>query len=347
LRALRGGAEGFAVNGQQVNRERRDASAARTRGVIGAASADAAGDFSRWGGFLNVAHTWGDRDPTSLENAFDFNGTELAAGVDYRFNQHFVLGAMLGYTKQALDFDASQSATAGSIDADGLSAQVYASGEWDGPYLSASVGTQRLTQDTERVIRYQLSAPVTTVDITAKGSTDSSALTGFVAAGWSFQQRAWAYEPFLRYAYRNTDIDAFRESSINNLTGAAAGLDLRYNERSIDSSTAAVGFKVQYAWTPSFGVLVPYAQAEYRREFADEALQSQASFSVLDGAAGNPAASLINWSGDQPDTSYYLATLGASVVFKGGLQAFLQVQSLQGFDYSNVALATAGIRGEF
>ncbi|MBC7984619.1 MAG: hypothetical protein H7Y02_12275, partial [Candidatus Obscuribacterales bacterium] len=86
LSALRRGAEGFAVNGQQVNRERRDSLAARGRGVIGAASADAAGDFSRWGGFLNVAHTWGDRDPTSLENAFDFNGTELAAGVDYRFN---------------------------------------------------------------------------------------------------------------------------------------------------------------------------------------------------------------------------------------------------------------------
>ncbi len=76
-------------------------SPALKRGYASSAGAGAGGDFSRVNLFLDVSAGFGDRDDTTdtgYEDAFDFDTKELSLGLDYRFSDNLVTGAMLGYT---------------------------------------------------------------------------------------------------------------------------------------------------------------------------------------------------------------------------------------------------------
>lgn len=347
LEAVRKGAQGFAVN--RYSRDHRVADGRErtpTRTSIGAASAEALpADFSRWGGFLNGAYTDAKRDASDLEDAFDLTGNEASLGVDYRLGIHGVIGAMVSYANRDLKFDASSSDASGRIESDGFAAVLYASYEWDGPYLSASAGVQRLKNDIRRDVRYEI--PPDTIDAVATGSTDSNAFTATLDGGWMFQNGAFSYEPLIRVLYRNTQFDAFTETAVDRATSLPVGIDYQFGERSTATLNASLGMKAAYVLTPAFGVLTPYAQAEYRREFKDEAMKSTGDFADLVAAGVTSPTATLTLNSDRPDTSYYAVELGVSAVFKHGIQAFLNGRSLFGLSNSDLLVMSVGLRGEF
>jgi outer membrane autotransporter protein len=345
LEALRKGGQGFAVNGF-VPKGPNDVVARRAPALIGAASADALPtDFSRLGGFLNGTYTSGERDPSDLEAAFKTTGSDVALGVDYRLSYHAVLGAMVSYTSRTLDFESTQSASTGTIDSSGLAAVLYASYEWDGPYLSASIGQQKLANDMQRLVRYGLESVITPIDALNTASTDSTATTITLDGGWLLQQGAFGYEPLLRMLYRDTTFDAFTESSVG--ASGPTGLGFTIAERSTTTLNGSLGMKLTYAFTPSFGVLVPYLQGEYRREFKTEPMQVRANFADIVSAGVTSPTSTLTLDSDRPDESYYSVEAGASAVFKHGIQGFLNARSLFGLADAKLYVISLGIRGEF
>jgi outer membrane autotransporter protein len=347
MTALRHGATGFSV--AQPSHAPDALLANELRPLGGGAAADTAvpADFSRWGGFIDGSYGWGDRAPSDVEDAFDFDGTEVTVGLDYRFTSRLVAGTMLGYTDQLIDFDSRRSVVDGEIASDGYSVMVYGLYERDGPYVSASLGWQQLGIETVRRITYPSFNPdVDSIDATASGDTDSSTVSASLNAGWSWYRHAFGVEPYLRAEYRDISLDGFQESSVHNrgpARGLPAGFDFRFDDQSVTSLQTVVGLRLQYALTPRFGVVVPYLKGEYHRQLDDDPNQVSASYN-LDGAGAGLRFDVV---GDEPDQSFHVFAAGLSVVLQRGWQGFLQYQTVRGLDLLTNDVITGGIRAEF
>jgi len=351
MTALRYGARGFSVvNAPPGARENDAILAHEPKAVGGSAGADieSVDDFGRWGGFLDGSYGWGDRDPTDVEDAFDFDGMEVTVGVDYRLTPTLVLGAIAGHTDQEIDFDSRRSVVEGGIESDGYSLIVYGLHEWNGPYVSASLGWQKLSLDTTRHITYpSFNRDTESTDVTARGSTDSTTFSATFNSGWSLNWKAFGVEPYMRAEYRDMKLDGFNENSIYNTgsqAGQAAGFDFTFGDQTTKSLDTALGFRVQYALTPNFGVIVPYLKAEAHWQLEDDPHTVDATYENMGGVTPAVPFDIV---GDESDHNFYIAAVGLSVVLKGGWQGFIQYQTVQSLDLLSNDVITGGVRAEF
>lgn len=315
----------------------------------GGASADAESIGSAWSWFLDGAFGYGEKDPTVLENAFDFEGEEATFGVDYRFSSRLAAGAMLGYSHKEVDFDSSRSVVDGLIESDGLSVIVYGLLEGEHAYLNGSLGYQEMSHDIRRRITYPSQNPtIPAVDSLATSDTDSSALLATIGAGYAFRWRAFSVEPSLGLDYVGARVDGFRESSVDNISGSPDDpFDLRIGDQDIDSLDASAGLQLQYVFTPRFGVLVPYLSGRYHREMLDDVRQVSARYADAYEQLLQTVSADFNVETDPPDEDYYTAAAGVTVVLAGGLMGFLQyLEVLDLDDYSDTVI-TGGMRYEF
>jgi outer membrane autotransporter protein len=345
LSALRFGARGFKV--VQAFSEPDDRFAATEHVHGGGASADDIGIARRWGGFIDGSVGYGRQDDTTnlavpgSEDAFDYDGVDVTGGVDYRFGARTVVGAIFGYTKRSIDFDSAVSVVDASIDANGESALVYALWEGNSLYVSASLGTQMLDHDLRRRIAYPSFNPlVAPVDETALSSTDSRSLLASFNVGYQWRRGGFSLEPYLRGEFQSIDIDGFSERDAN-------GFDFTYGDQTIESFDAAAGVRAQFVFTPSFGIAIPFVRAEIHHDLADERRTIDAVYSGIIGTAGEQGAQNFAVATDDPDDEFYVGAIGFSLVFKHGVQAFLQYQ--QTFELAHIHDRTiaGGVRFEF
>ena len=347
MAALRLGAGGFVLSGFSQQQDGRPVVALNDPVVLGGgASADEVGIASRWGGFLNAAYGYGYRQPSVLENAFAFDSTDATLGVDYRVTRQLVLGVSASYTNQRVDFDSERSVAGGGFRAHGYGLMVYGQYEWEGPYITASLGWQRADLDETRLITYpSFNIAVPSTNVTAKGSTHTTALLASLSAGWAITWHAATAEPYLSVDYRHVDMAAFSESSYENSgpdAGQPAGFDFNYASQHFHITDGAVGLRLQYAFTPSFGVIVPYARAEYHHEFGANAYTVTSTYNAI---ANNGAQ--FNLPTDPADTHFEVFSGGVSVVLKHGIQGFAQYQTTSGMTYVTSRLISGGVRVEF
>jgi len=348
--ALRFGASGFTVNGLQMNSGESLLARSQSPARGGGASADDIGIASRWGGFLNSSFGWGERAPSVLEDAFAFDSRDATLGIDYRFSRRFVLGLMGGYSDQRVDFNSSQSVVGGGIRSIGWSLQLYGLYEFDaGPYVNFSVGGQRTNYHTNRLITYPSFNPdVPAVDATATGQTTSTAILSNLNAGWPLNVAAFTAEPYVGLQYQGIRLDGFHETSVNNVTnafvtaGSPAGFDFDYAQQHINNFEGSVGVRFQYAFRPPFGVIVPYAKAEFHHRFDSGATQVNSSYNAIATSGAG-----FDLPSDRPNSYYFQYAGGASVVLKHGIQAFVQYQTSDHVAFTTSHLISGGIRGEF
>ena len=316
----------------------------------GGASADVPSDFSRWGSFIDGSFGYGSKEPTDLEDAFDFDGSEVTIGVDYRFTPSIVAGVMFGYSTKEIDFDSSLSIVDGGIESDGYSGMLFGMFEGQNSYISASIGMQALTHDTTRRITYPSANPtVASVDSTATSSTDSSAILATLNAGYSFRIGAFSVDPALDVIYSDTTIDSFTESSVSNLSPGAGNdpFNLRIGEQSIESFDVAPSLKFQYVFTPRFGVVIPYLIGRYHFELSDDPRVISAQYAdALEQLFAVPGADFAV-STDTPDAEYYTLAGGFSMVLPHGFNGFVQYLEVFDFEAYTDSVITAGFRFEF
>jgi outer membrane autotransporter protein len=315
----------------------------------GAASADEQSEYNRWGPFLNDSFGYGSKDPTDLEDAFDFDGQEVTAGVDYRFTPSRVAGVLLGYSKKRLDFDSTLSIVDGGMRSDGVSLIGFGVLESDKAYASLSVGYQRLTHDLKRRISYPSFNPlVPSVDSTATSSSDSNTILAMADAGYTWRLGAFSVEPNLQVQYTHTKIDGFSENSVSNLVPSSLDpFSMNVGEQTIKLVDIAPALKLQYVLTPPFGVLVPYFVGRFHAEASNSARAIASRYAdALDLVAAAPDANF-NVSTDEPDKQYWTLAAGATLVLPHGWQGFLQFLSVEGLTNYSDRVITGGIRYEF
>lgn len=353
--ALRHGGSGFAFNEQaQPGVLIAAEHLAGQRG--GGAGTEDQPAWSPWGSFLNVSYLYGDRDPTVRENAFDFDGIGLNGGIDYRINANNVVGLMLGYRQEQVDFDSSQSIVDGQIEMDGYSTQLFYLHQADRWYASASYGFQWMEFDTDRSIRYPSFNPdVESTNTVARSDTKASAHSGSVTLGYSLLAPGQVgLEPFMAIDYRQTTVDGYTENDINN-----EGFAFIVDDQDIDSLETGIGLKTHYVLAWSVGVFIPEITLQHRVQLEDDAREIRAYYLNTSEVLTDINAATFTLPTDNPDSSYQMYSFGVSAVLRGASAKDLQSSATGGasgylrftlFDniehYSQYQIA-GGLRYEF
>jgi uncharacterized protein YhjY with autotransporter beta-barrel domain len=330
----------------------------------GAAADDATGEtYSPWGGFLNYSFGYGEKGPTSLEDAFDFDGSEVTLGVDYRFPSNLVLGGIVGFSEQAIDFDEAASAISvvdGTMESDATSVIAFALYQAERLNLSGSIGWQAIDYDVSRDIKYPSFNPDTeSVYSVANSHPEADATTATFGVGYAMTFEKFTFEPYFNAEYLDLTVDAFSEErSINLLSNADVShrFDLRVSEQKIESLDLSAGLRFQYVFTPRLGVIVPYLSIEAHRELDDDARTITSGYTVLEDVLGTSTFVLPT---DARDDSYQTVTAGFSIVLRGGrqreadgpiaggLSGFFQVKTVQKLANYDDSVITGGFRYEF
>jgi uncharacterized protein with beta-barrel porin domain len=243
-----------------------DADAGQALG--GGASADEnLPGVGRWSVYASGSYGSGSKEPTTFNDAFNFSGTQFLAGADIRFSPHSVFGVIASEVSQHADFNSSESITSGNVKGTGGGLSAYYEQDWNTAYLNVSVGVQRMTLDTRRLVAYPSNNPqLPSVNTNFFSSTGATSWMSTVGGGYSFYVHAFSASPYASVQYLGTRIGAFSESG----SGTDPGLALSVNGQSVTSLQSILGLKLQYAWSNRFGVLIPYGYGEFRHEFRDK-----------------------------------------------------------------------------
>ncbi|MEA3181711.1 MAG: hypothetical protein QOI59_5234 [Gammaproteobacteria bacterium] len=303
-------------------------------GALGGAAGADSPLFSRWSIFANGGFGSGDKSPTTFEDAFFFDSTEVSAGADVRITNQVVVGILFGHTEKRVDFDSAKSIVAGGIRGNGQSAIVYAQFETDAAFANLAIGWQHLSLATQRRITYPSNNPdIASVDVTSLSNTGSTALIATLGAGYTLHYRGFTAEPYVNLQNVRTRINAFTEHSDD-------GFDIDTPSQTIQSLEGSAGLRAQYAVPNPFGVIVPYVYGEYRHQFRD------GSRDISSGYAGDGGGTDFNLSTDGPVKHYYVVGGGGSIVLKHGLQGFMQYSRVLNYTNYTDHTVSGGVRWE-
>ena len=305
----------------------------------GGSSDEAGAAFSRWGFFATGTVGRGSQDAADASPGFDFDTYGLTAGVDYRVNDDFVLGAALGYNNNDTQIDADQ----GGLDTKGYNLSGYGSWYHDAWYFDGVITWGSNDYDITRRIRYSianLAGGGTTVDQVASASPESDQLAFALSVGRDFNRGAWSFGPYARATYTKLDFDSYSER-LSDPGGPGGGLAVAVDSRELKSLEGVLGGKATYTSSRSWGILMPSIQVEWLHEFEDDVENLVSRF------VNDPTATDIIVPGEPVDQDYFNLGLGLSAVFANGKSGFLYYEHRAGQqDYSQDSLAI-GIRIEF
>ena len=168
----------------------------------------------------------------------------------------------------------------------------------------------------------------TGVNQVAKASVDSNTFAAGLVTGYNFFLDGWTLTPTARWMYRNIQLDGYSES-LSNPFAPGGSLGVAIGNQEYESITGNFGAQVSYAWSQSWGVLIPTLSGEYVHEFADNSQSVNVTF--VNAPTGTGGFVMHN-SGRDKD--YALLNAGLSAQFARGVSAFVTYEKL--LDLSSV-----------
>ena len=354
ISALRSGASGFNLSGIGYNDNDIAMGYDNNKRSGNNAGDDMIDAWSRWGGFLNGSYTYGNQEASELEDAFDFDGNEINGGIDYRIDNNWVVGALVGYQKQEINFDSSKSIVDGGVEMDAYSILpfvLYQSDQW---YYSASLGYQRAEFDTNRSIRYPSLNPDTDSTDTVATSTNSADIfSSSLTAGYSFfLNQSLSFEPSVTVNYQDITIEEYSEEDISN-----DGFNFNVEEQHIESLETVANLKLQYVISSRYGVFIPYADIGFYAQHHTDPEVIYATYG--DASAQLSADSKFALPTDSTDGDYKIYTIGLSSVIRGasqdtfgaaasgGIQVYVNYREIKDIGNYQQKIIAGGLRYEF
>lgn len=313
-----------------------DASSASGSILGGAAGADDPMPIGKWSVYANAVYDAGSKDPTTFNDAFSFAGTTSLVGADVRLSRTLVVGVLASDIQQHADFDSSESIVGGNVKGSGGGLTAYLDKDIGNAYLNFSIGGQRISLDTRRVVTYGSNNPqVGYVNTTLTSSTNATSIMATAGGGYTFYWRSFAATPYLNWQYLRTHIAGFQESA----TGTDPEFAASVAGQRVTSLISIAGLKLQYAWSLPFGVLLPYVYGEYRREYEDHSQDIYSSYSTTANQFQLPTDSI--------DPNYYEAGAGLMGVLARRTQIYVQYMRILQLQYYSDYGISGGIRFQF
>lgn len=356
IAALRGGARGISIAGLDLNVDGRSVplgllEPAINRALGGGAAADDPDSIaSRLGLFIQGKLSFGDQRETPLESGFDFDGTLLMAGIDYRFSPELVLGLSGSYGSTKVEF-ARESGRLDSRDyALGFYGYWYPTRRLFLDFLG-TYGTSDFAQT--RNIRYGtggLGGTPVEYRTEALGNTDGRQLSAGLNAGVDLSRNRWSFTPALKVFFIDGTIDAFEEGGAapTAQNPDARAWDLAFPRQDFRSLTASAGLQLAYTWLPKWGVVRPHLRADAVREFEDGGrvlIVRLVNDLQETGPLGSPSGP-ITVTTERADSTFFTLGAGLSVQWKRGLSGFVDYQRLEGYSGLRSESVALGLRFE-
>jgi outer membrane lipase/esterase len=303
----------------------------------------AAGDNEAWdklGVFITGNYSTGDRDETSRTDSFDFDTYGTTIGMDYRFTENLILGAAVTYNNVSSDFDKRSTVPGGGVDADGWGGFVYGTYYQDRFYIDGLAGYAKSDYDVKRKISITNNNDLVfdgeDIKASVKGSPDSDDYIASIGGGYHFGQGALSYGPYGRLTYLKVEVDDYKESGAGEF-----GLNLDVDGQDWKSVTSVLGGQISYASSQNFGVVMPQGRLAWVHEYEDDSTKMKATY--IDDPRKNTLLAVT----DDPDSDYFELGVGVSAVFKNGVQAFFNYDTVMGMDDFTIHMFTLGGRWEF
>ena len=299
-------------------------------GIIqgGGASAD---DFqnSRWGIFLNGSMSFGSKEDSQEEPGFDFETQGITLGVDYRLKDNMVIGIAAGLRQNDSDLGDN-----GLVDVQGNSLSLYGTlYSADLYYFDALVSFGQNQYDTERVLKFE------SVDQTAISDTSGSEIAISVGGGLDYAKGGLSFGPYTRIDWTQATIEAYQEQA-DKPSAAGKGLMLSVKEQDVNSLSLSLGGQISYTISTDSAVYIPQLRLDMEHQFSDRSRDIEASF------LSAPTETIIVKT-DSPDRDYINLGLSVSATMSNGKSAFIQFETLLGFDNLTQSSVTLGGRWEF
>lgn len=284
---------------------------ATVRQIGGGASSDSI--INRLDIYVNGHSSWQEYDQHQLNPGFELVDNKIMIGADYRFTDYFIAGLSSSY----LSSDTTIKQGAGDIDTNGYSFSAYSSIYLDDRFfLDASFSYSDQRHRTLRNIAYSGVSQV------ARANVDSDTYAAGLVAGYNFFLDGWTFTPSARWMYRNIQLDGYSESFSNPLA-AGGTLGVALGEQEYESITGNFGAQLSYAWSQSWGVLIPTIAAEYVHEFSDNSQSVNVTF--INAPSGTGGFVIRN---SERDKDYAVINAGLSAQFMYGISAFVTYEKL-------------------
>ncbi len=313
-----------------------DASSGSGSALGGGAGADDPMAIGKWSVYANAVYDAGSKDPTTFNDAFSFAGTTSLVGGDVRLSRTLVVGLLASDIQQHADFDSSESIVGGNVKGSGGGLTAYVDKDIGDAYLNFSIGGQRISLDTRRVVTYGSNNPqVAYVNTTLTSSTNATSLMATAGSGYTLYLRSFSATPYLNWQFLRTHIAGFQESG----TGTDPEFATTVAGQSVTSLISIVGLKLQYAWSLPFGVLLPYVYGEYRREYKDHSEDIDSSYTATANQFQLPT--------DAIDPNYYEVGAGFMGVLARHTQIYVQYMRILQLQYYSDYGISGGIRFQF
>jgi len=318
------GSEGTAISDEQRQLFRR----LRQRQQQGAASADP-GNPLGVGVFVTTEYEKFNQDNTRFETGFDRDTVGMSFGADYLFRNGLILGAAFTYAHDFGDYDG----VGGGFDHNSYGILAYGSFQpIANMFIDAVAGYTRKDYNFDRRAGIVLAGP--SVAGSTHGDTNGNEWRIGVNSGYDFVFGAFTVGPRLGVLYRETTMNDFKESG-------HTGLELAYSNQNIQSLTLRPGVYGSYAFSTSWGVVIPQMTLEYVHEFLDDQRSVQFSF------VQDPQNRRFLFETTPPDRDYMNLGVGVSIVLPSGLQPFLNFRDMLAYQDRNSYTVTLGLRIPF
>jgi outer membrane lipase/esterase len=298
----------------------------------GAASADPANPLGI-GVFVTTEYEKFNQDNTRFETGFDRDTVGMSFGADYLFRNGLILGAAFTYAHDFGNYDG----VGGGFDHNSYGILAYGSYQpFANMFIDAVTGYTRKDYNFDRRAAIALPGPGQSVSVAGSthGDTNGNEWRIGLNSGYDFIFGAFTVGPRLGVLYRELTMNSFTESG-------HTGLELSYDDQFVKSLTLRPGIYGSYAFSTSWGVVIPQMTLEYVHEFFDDQRNVQFSF------AQDSQNRLFLFQTTPPDRDYLNLGLGVSMVLPSGWQPFLNFRDMLAYNDRSMYTVTLGVRIPF
>lgn len=292
----------------------------------------AAGDglLAKFGVFASVQLEDAEKDRTLYEAGFDYTSNALTVGTDYALSNDWFVGAAAGWTGNDLDYKDD----GGDVSADIYTFIGYTTYNRGNFSLDVQLGYSSSDLDISRKIAYGESE-VESFTATTKGETSGSELFLSSQIQYLWAHNALSIYPRARLNFSSSEIKGYADNG-------AGGWEVVLGDQSIDRWVFETGVQSTYAFTTSWGVIIPNLDLNLIADLnTDQDLMTgRFAFSPDDSLTFALEA-------EEPDSLYYQLGLGFSTVLPRGSSAYAGLRRTFGYDDFTAMQFYAGFRMEF
>ncbi|NOX76593.1 MAG: autotransporter outer membrane beta-barrel domain-containing protein, partial [Gammaproteobacteria bacterium] len=266
----------------------------------------------------------GKQDETIYESGFTFDNYALTVGSDYRFDRKGLMGWALGYGQTNMN----RSYKEGGMDVGNYNGTLYGSYyPSDNSYIDV-IGVITLSQyDMQRRVVFG------STDVTAKSDTNSTGYALSLGGGYDFARGGFSSTLNTRLDYLRTTIDGYQETN-------AGSYNIAINKQQVSQLVSSLGTQLRYAFSYSWGVLVPHFNVSWLHQFQGNANKVKGSFLV-------DPNSQFSFKTNSPSVNYYVLSLGTSATFADGVSSYIQYETTVAQKNLTTWTASAGLRFEW